>query len=574
MGYVHSSENSRKIAFGDLIDLASTLPAPFEVKLKEPAQFQYIGKPIPGPLTKNASKGAVPYSINVKLPNMVYATIARCPVWGGSLISFDDSDAKLVAGVIDIFEIEPIAEQEDDYKGGVRAGVVVVATNTWSAIKGKEALKIVWDLGPNSDFSTEDVHNSLTRYRDKNQAIAVNLKNADSLLSMPNQKCFARYDTPRQAHVCMEPLNAVAYHYGYKVEVWAGTQSPSMVRERIAELTGLQETEIEIKNHPAGGGFGRKFTCDYIEEAVIVSEKIRKPVKLMWTREDTIKTSKYHPYCSAFWEASLNKEGYPIALGYQGFTRGPSAFRPFPYGLPLAYRASLRYENGWLVPRASWRSVMAHPWALGLESFIDELAHRANKDPLAFRLGLLDRAEVVKQKQDPWVGADLYPARVARTLRGVADLSNWFGITNKQIFKGCSSISYNTSYCSMVAHLRFGPGGLYISKIFAVIDCGTVVNPSKVKSQVEGSIVWGLSALLKPSITVKNGRVEQSNFDNYPLLRIDETPKIEVVIIPSKDVPTGSGEPAVPAVAPAVLNALFMATGERIRKIPIDLKSF
>ncbi len=574
MGYVHSAEDEQKIAFGDLITVASTLPAPLEVKLKDPEQFQYIGKPISGRLTKNASKGTVPYSINVKLPNMAYAVIERCPVWEGRLVSYDDSAARQVSGVIDVFEIEPIEEQEDDYKGGVRAGVAVVATNTWAAIKGKEALEIVWDLGRNAKYSSSDVHDGLTAYRDDNRAVAVNLKNAESLLNRSNQKLAVRYDSPRQAHTCMEPLNAVAYHYGYKVEVWAGTQSPSMTRERIAELTGLQETEIVVNNHPTGGGFGRKFTCDYIEEAVIVSEKIRRPVKLMWTREDTIKTSKYHPYSSDFWEASLDDKGYPIAIGYQGFTGGPSAFRPFPYGLPMAYRSRLRYINGWLVPRASWRSVMAHPWALGLESFMDELAHKAQIDPLEFRLNLLKKAEVVQQKRDPWVGADLYPAKLVGTLEEVAERSGWFTNADEDVFKGCSSIGYNTSYCSMVVHLRRGTNGLYLSKIFATIDCGTVINPSKVKSQVEGSIVWGLSALLTPSITVKNGQVEQSNFNDYPLLRISETPDIEVEIIQSDDVPTGSGEPGVPGVAPAVLNALFMATGKRIRKIPIDLKDF
>ncbi|WP_350284405.1 molybdopterin cofactor-binding domain-containing protein [uncultured Croceitalea sp.] len=574
MGYVHSSKDDQSVAFGDLIAVASTLPAPLEVKLKDPEQFQYIGKPIPGRLTQNASKGIVPYSINVKLPNMVYAVIERCPVWGGSLITYTDSAAREVPGVIDIFEITPTVLQQNDYKGGVRPGVAVVATNTWAAMKAKKLLKIEWDLGPNSKFSSSDVHNGLVRFKESNKSVAANFRNAENILKNSSRKLNANYESPHQANACMEPLNAVAYHYGYKVEVWAGTQSPSMTRERISELTGLQETEVTVNNHPAGGGFGRRFFCDFVEEAVLISERVRLPVKLMWTREDTIKTSKYHPYSLDFWEAAIDDEGMPMALGYQGFTSGPSAYRPFPYGLPIAYRTRLSYKNGWLIPRASWRSVLAHPWALGLESFMDELADSAKKDPLKFRLDLLGNAEIVEQKMDPWVGDDLHPEKLKATLEKVADMSNWFVKTDDGLFQGCSSISYNTSYCSMVANLRRGPNGLYVSKMYAVIDCGLAINPSKVKAQVEGSIIWGLTALLKSSITVKDGMVEQKNFDDYLLLRIDETPEIEVEIMDSNDVPTGSGEPAVPGVAPAVLNALFMATGQRVRKIPLDLGSF
>lgn len=570
--FVHNSKTKEKVSFGSLLKIASELTAPIEIKEKSPSDFKYIGKSIPGKHTINASKGTIPYSININFPNMLYAVIERCPVWEGRLISFNDESARSVKGVVDVIEVKATDVQNNDFRGGVRPGIAVIATNTWAAIQGRKKLKIKWDLGDKTSLSHITVHNDLTEYRKNNKKVIEDIKSSTEILNKSVNTYHSRYDSSYQVNACMEPLNAVAFHYGYKVQIWAGTQAPSLLRERVAELTDLPVASIEVNNQPAGGGFGRRFFTDFVEEAVIISGKLRKPVKVMWTREDTFQTSKYHPYCSEFWEAALDKDNFPRALGYQGFTSGINGFRPFPYGLPISYHSRMNYKNGKLLPRAAWRSVFAHPWALGLESFIDELAHIAQRDSLEFRLELLNKAEIVKQKQEPWVGDDLYPKKLAKTLEKVAEVSDWFSKKDGNTFQGCSSVGYNTSYCSMVVNLKENNQGFYVSKVFVVIDCGTVINPSKVTGQVEGSVAWGLTAL-KTSITVNDGQVEQRNFDSYPLLTIHEMPKIEVRIIISDDVPTGSGEPAVPCVAPAVLNAFFKATGKRIKSIPFSLKT-
>ncbi|WP_411031247.1 molybdopterin cofactor-binding domain-containing protein [Spongiimicrobium sp. 3-5] len=568
-GHILHKDQDWKIPFGDLLDIAVTLNAPQEIKLKDPSEFKYIGKPIIGPKAAQAATGSTPFSINVKLPDMLYAGIARCPVWGGELVSFNADKALAIPGVVEVLEVEPTEVQPDDYKGGVRPGVAVLATNTWAAFEGKKALEIVWEKGKNGSKSDIDIRQELIDGRMGKREVSSDINGAKALFRRGRRFVSATYDSPYQVNACMEPLNATAYHRGHKVEIWAGTQAPQLNQQRIAELTGLPQAAITVHNQPSGGGFGRRYFCDYVEEAVILSDKVRRPVKVTWSREDTFSTSKYHPYCKDYWEAALDEDNMPISLVLHGTVSRPSGYRPYPYSIPLAYNHRLRYKEGNLLPRASWRSVFAHPWGLGLESFMDELAHSANKDPVQFRLDLLEKAKIVEQKELPWVGDDLYPQKLKKTLEIAAEKSGWGKQGENGIYQGVSALGYNTSYCSQVVDVSLENDQLKIVKITAVIDCGLAINPNQVKAQIEGSILWGLSALLKGSITVKDGEVQQDNYDTYDLLRIHETPDIDVFIVDSNEAPTGTGEPAVPGVAPAVLNAVFAATGKRIRALPV-----
>lgn len=565
---VHHKTTDQQLPFGELLEIAAQLPAPLETPLKPASEYRYIGQPMIGPKTYWAARGATPYSINLKLPDMVYAAIARCPVWGGTLKTFDASQAESVPGVLEVFEIEPVAVVENmDYKGGVRAGVVVVAENTWAAFEGKKALEIEWEMGPNAQKSHEDLEKELEESALQTNKVAFDYKNGQQVFRKGKNFLKAAYVSPFQTNACMEPLNAVAYHKGHQVEIWAGTQAPQLTRERIAEVTGLPQAAVTVHNQPSGGGYGRRYFVDFVEEAVTISGRLRRPVKLTWSREDTIQTSKYHPLRKEYWEAALDSANQPIALSYKGVVSRPGGYRPFPYGLPTAFHERINYKDGNLLPRASWRSVFAHPWGLGLECFIDELAIAAGADPVQYRIGLLEKAEVMEQIFVPWVGDNLYPAKLKRTLEVVAEKAKWGSPLPVGHFHGVSAFCYNTSYCSQVAEVSVEDGRLKVHRFTIAIDCGLAVNPAQVIAQVEGSVIWGLSALLKSPITVENGIVQQQNFDTYDLLRIDESPAIDVVIIDSEDPPSGTGEVVVPGVAPAVLNACFAATGQRIRQI-------
>lgn len=569
-GMIHHRKTNQKMPFGELVELASTLAAPREVSLKDKKDYKYIGQPVVGPKTYQAAKGETPYSINIKVPDMLYAVIERCPVWGGSLVSFDATKAKAIPGVFDVIEIEPIAlDPRMDYKGGVRAGVAVLADNTWAAMEGKKALTIEWKDGPNGQKSDEDMSRELALSKKQTTEVSQDFKDAARLIKKGSRYLEADYEIPFEANACMEPLNATADYRGNTIEIWAGTQAPQLTRERISELTKLPMAAITVHNQPSGGGFGRRYFCDFVEEAVVLSEKVRRPVKVTWTREDTISTSKYHPLRNEYWEAALDDQNYPIALSYKGVLTRPSGYRPYPYSLPTLFHKGLRYKEGNLIPRASWRSVFAHHWGMGLECFIDELAVEAGIDPVQFRLDLLEQASIVEQKELPWVGSDLYPKKLYETLRVVAEKANWNKPNATGVFQGVSVMGYNTSYCSQIADISIENNEVKVHKVTVAIDCGLVINPSQVKNQVEGSVMWGLSAVLKPAITVKNGRVQQKNFDTYDLLRMKEAPAVEVHLIESDGPPTGTGEPIVPGVAPAILNAVYAATGHRIRKLPI-----
>ena len=444
-----------------------------------------------------------------------------------------------------------------------------MAENTWAAMQGKKALSIEWNLGENAKKSDKDIREALFSLKEETEEVSHDFKEASRKMRRGHSRMEAFYDIPYQANACMEPLNATADHRGNRVEVWAGTQAPQLTRERVAEVTELPEGAITVHNRPSGGGFGRRFFCDYVEEAVVLSERMRQPVKVMWTREDTIQTSKYHPLRTEFWEAALDVDNKPIAMSYKGVVSRPDGYRSYTYGLPMIFHKGLWSSDRALLPRASWRSVFAHHWGLGLECFIDELAIKAGEDPVQFRLDLLDAASVVEQKALPWVGDDLYPQKLKKTLELVAEKANW-GRTEEGVFQGVSVMSYNTSYCSMIANISIEDREVKVHKFTVAIDCGLVVNPSQVKNQVEGSIMWGLGAVLKPGIRVENGQVLQNNFDTYDLLRMKEAPAVEVFIVESDDPPSGIGEPAVPGVAPAVLNAVYAATGHRLRSIPIQ----
>ncbi|MCE7996621.1 MAG: xanthine dehydrogenase family protein molybdopterin-binding subunit [Roseivirga sp.] len=571
--HVVHKPTGRKLSFGSLSSRAAGFTLSEDPELKSKSEYKLIGKSIAGPKQQKIVTGTNPYSLDQEVPGMVYAVIERVPVFGGRVQSFDDTETRKVKGVIDVYSHDGNARSEENgYWGGVRAGVVVVATSTWAAVKGRKKLKVEWDLGDNQNRSCTDVARELEAKMEVPKKRTFEKGNPDSYLKAEGATPIVHsYLNGYQVNACMEPLNATADVNEDKAEVWLGTQAPGIDQARIAKLLEIPEEQVTIHALPSGGGFGRRFFTDYTEEAVLVSQKIKKPVKLMWTREDTIGTNRYHDQYIQHWTALLDENNRIIAADYKGHLGGIGAFRALTYSIPNMGMTSIRpdkYLNG----HVSWRSVAAHQWILGLESFMDEMAHQAKQDPLEFRLNHLIDADIIEQKTE-YTTENLYPARLKGCLRLAADKGDWGKKSKRHSGKGIAGASYNAAYCAIVADVSLKKGKLTINKITAAIDCGLAVNPSQVKAQVEGGIVWALSAM-QTEITIKNGLTDQSNFHDYQVPRMNNTPPIEVHIVDSDYVPTGAGEPSVPVTAPAILNAIFAATGKRLRRIPIDSEAF
>lgn len=565
-GFVALKNSNRRIPFGDIAHNASKLTLDETPKLKKRSEYKYIGKPLIGQKQRKVVTGTQQYSIDFSVPDMVYASIERTPVFRGRVKSFDGTDAKNLPGVLDVLEMEEV--ENNRFLGGVRSGVIVIATSSWAAMKGREKLKIEWDLGALVDKSDEDIVGELEAELTKASKRNLTVGDPGDSLQHGDYKEYSYYNS-YQANVCMEPLNAVASYNDNRLDVWVGTQGQVVLHNRLAELFELPKERVTVHPFPSGGGFGRRYFTDFAEEAALVSKQVRKPVKLMWTREDTVKKNRYHDLTLQNWKAVLNAETQTVeTLDYRGpSVSAPNAFRAFPYN--IANQGFTKIDpTHWLTGNVSWRSVAAHPWILGLESVMDELAYEAKVDPLEFRLKhLQDNAELDLL----YAAVPLYPGRLKKCFQLVAEKAEWGKKTKRKSGQGIAGCSYSTSYCALVADVSIVGKKIRIDKVTAAIDVGFAINPSQVRAQVEGSIVWGISALFN-QINIKNGVTVQSNYHDYPLPKIQHTPEIEVHIIENEHAPSGAGEPAVPVTAPAILNAIYAATGERIRKIPLDLK--
>lgn len=501
-GTVVHQESGKQLGYGDLVDTAAALPLPAtkDVILKDAKDFRIIGTSLAGIDNAQLVDGSGIYGIDIRLPDMLYAAVARCPVFGGSVASLDSSLAEAVEGVRQVFTID--------------GGVAVVADSTWSALKGRESLIISWDEGVNSSLNS-----STARQWFAEQTASTQNDGGDQMIE-------AVYGMPFLAHTTMSPMNCVAHVGDDFCEVWAPTQRPMVAKSRAQAITKLPANAITVHVSLLGGGFGRRREDDYVADAVQISQVIRAPIKLTWTREDDIQHDFYHP------------------LSYQQVSTG--ADTPGRYQV----QASQTLPG---VPTGAWRSAVNLTPAFVRECLTDELAVATGADPYEMRLGastyknLKAVLEMAAMKAD-W-GAPLTPGRG----RGIAAYSSW-----------------DTSHVAEVVEVTVRQdGGIQVDKVVCAIDCGLVINPDIVKAQIEGGIAYGLTAALKGEITIKDGRVEQSNFHDYAMLRMDEMPNIEVYILPSERSPQGAGEISVPPIIPALLNAIFDATGKRIRLLPV-----
>jgi isoquinoline 1-oxidoreductase subunit beta len=556
-GEVIHVASGRRVDYGALAADATKLPIPEHVALKDPKDFKLIGTPAKRLDTPAKVNGAAIFGIDVKLPGMKIATLAASPVFGGRVRAVDDGKAKAVRGVRQIVRL-------DD-------AVAVVADHMGAAKKGLAALAIQWDDGPNATLSTADIVRDLETASQKPGAVARREGDVEKALAGAATKIEAVYQLPFLAHAALEPMNCTVDLRRDSCEIWVGTQVLSRAQAAAAQTAGLPLEKVKVHNHLLGGGFGRRLEIDGVIRAVQIAKQVDGPVKVIWSREEDIQHDLYRPYFYDRLAAGLDERGMPVAwthriTGSSIIARWlPPAFKDGldidtidgaaqpPYALPSMLVDYVRQEPPG-IPTAFWRSVGPSHNIFVVESFIDELAAAAKRDPVDFRRALLDKSP-----------------RAKAVLELAAEKAGWGRPLANGAARGVSVQFVFGSYMAQVAEVSVSNAGeVRVQRVVCAVDCGTVVNPDTVRAQVEGAIMFGITAALYGEITLKNGRVEQGNFDSYRILRINEAPLVEVHIVQSAQAPGGMGEPGTSAVAPAITNAIFAATGKRLRKLPID----
>jgi isoquinoline 1-oxidoreductase subunit beta len=550
---LHAS-TKRRMTYGSLAEAAAKLPVPQNVPLKTPDQYHLIGKATKRLDTPAKVNGSAQYGIDVRLPGMVYAVVARCPVFGGKAASFDAAKAKAIPGVKNAIQIS--------------SGIAVIADNTWTAMEGRRALEIQWDEGPNAKLTSAEISKQLADAASQPGPVARKEGDANAALAGAATKIEIDYEVPFLAHATMEPLNCTAHVRADRCDVWSGTQAQTGSQATAAKITGLDTNSVFIHTTFLGGGFGRRFEADFIGEAVEISKAIGGPVKVTWSREDDMQHDYYRMVSHARCTAGLDADGFPVV--WMSRVSSPSLLARFgplkdnfdhrsvesldsvPYAISNILIDYQLVNTG--VPIGFWRSVGASQNGFFLESFIDEIATAGKKDPYELRRRLLAKS----------------PRHLA-ALDTAAEKAGWGKPLADGRFRGIALVSSYDGYVAQVIEISVNRKArtLKVHRVVCALDCGRIVNPSSIDAQARGSIVYGLTAALHSGITIEGGRVQQHNFNDYKMLRFDEMPDVEVHIIPSELPPTGAGEFVVPPVAPALCNAIFAATGKRVRRLPI-----
>jgi isoquinoline 1-oxidoreductase subunit beta len=558
-GVVIHGATGRRATYGSLANAAAQLTAPADVPLKPAKEFTLIGKPTRRLDTPSKTNGTAQFGLDVSVPGMLTAVVARPPVFGGKVAKFDASETLKVPGVKAVKEVP--------------SGVAVIAERFWPAKLGRDKLIVDWDLGPNAALSTEQMLRDFTEMAKNPGTIAKKTGDPESALKTAAKTITAEYDVPYLAHAMMEPLNCVVDLKADSCEIWTGTQFETVDRANAAKVAGLPPESVQMHTTLLGGGFGRRANpaSDFVVEAVHVAKAAKAPVKVVWTREDDLKGGWYRPMWHDRFVAGLDASGNPVVWTHtivgQSIMQG-TLFEAYGikdgvdaasvegaadllYGIPNLQVDLHTPKIG--VPVQWWRSVGHSHTGFSVEAFLDEVAHAGGKDPYELRRTLL-----AKQP------------RMRAVLELAAQKANWGSKLPAGVGRGIATHFSFDSYVAQVVEASVEKNGaVRVQRVVCAVDCGTVINPDTVKAQMEGGIIFGLTAALKTEITLKDGRVQQDNFHDYQMLRIFESPEIEVHIVPSSENPTGVGEPGVPPVAPALANAIFAVTGKRIRRLPI-----
>ncbi len=555
-GVILHEPTKRRLTYGSLAEAAAKLPVPSDVPLKDPKQFRVIGKSTKRLDTREKVDGRAKFGIDVRRPGMLYAVVARCPVFGGKVASFDATKAKAVPGVKNVIQIS--------------SGVAVVADSTWTAMQGRRALEVKWDEGPNANVSSDSISKLFAERAAQPGVEARKEGDAATALAGAAKKIEAVYEVPFLAHATMEPQNCTADVRADRCDVWAPTQFQTMAQAVAAKICGLKPEAVFIHTTFLGGGFGRKAGTDFVIESVETSKAIGAPVKVTWSREDDTQHDFYRPASYARLAGGLDADGWPVAwttrvacpsimnAWFPGSIKNnldPTSVEGvdnLPYAIPNILVDYQLTETG--IPVGFWRSVGNSQNGFFSESFMDELAAAGKKDPYEFRRRFLGKA----------------PRHLA-VLELAAQKAGWDKPLPAGRFRGIAVLTAFLSYAAQVVEISVNRSErtLKIHRVVCAVDVGRVVNPTNIAAQSESAVVYGLTSALHGTITISRGRVEQTNFNNYPMLRMNEMPAVEVHIVPSEEKPTGAGELSVPPVVPALCNAIFAATGKRIRRLPI-----
>ncbi len=551
---IHAATN-RRLSYGALAQRAAALPVPVDVQLKDPKDWRLAGKPTKRLDTRFKVNGTAQFGIDVRVPGMLTAVVARSPVFGGKVRSFDATAAKAIPGVRHVVQIS--------------SGVAVVGAGYWPAKQGRDALKVLWDEGPVAQVSSASISSLFAQRATQDGAVARHDGDAIAALTGAAQRVEAVYEMPFLAHATMEPMNCTAHVRADGVDIWAPTQNQTGVQMVGGQIGGVPPEQVAVHTTYLGGGFGRRFELDFIVEALETSKAAGAPVKVIWSREDDIQHAQYRPANYHQLRAGLDASGRPVSWTHRIVAPSIMA-RMFPqtvkngldgeaveggvglpYAIPNVHVDYQLTDTG--IPVGFWRSVNNSFNSFAVEGFIDELAVAAKQDPYEYRRGLLANAP-----------------RHRGVLELAAAKAGWGTALPSGRGRGIAVYKSFESFAAQVAEVSVSPAGdVRVHRVVCAIDCGMHVNPSTIEAQMQSGIVYGLTAALKGAIDIQGGRVVQSNFHDYQMLRLAEMPVVEVYIVPSSEEPGGVGEPGTPPIAPAVCNAIFAATGKRIRRLPI-----
>lgn len=580
-GTVVHPPSGRSLAYGELVAEAAELEPPDDPPLRSPEDFSLVGTPRRNLDTREIVTGRMTYGLDVRVPGMLRAAIARAPVYGGRVRRYDGGAARDIKGVKDVIPVDADAlPQFPPNNPKMANGVAVLADSTWAAFKGRDALQVEWDHGPGVEETTaEQIEAWSGRSRGRGQVLVRDDGDVERALGRAARVIEAEYRVPFLAHTPMEPMNAVADVRDDGCEIWAPTQNPQHCRDVAEIVTGRSPESIQVHVIRSGGGFGRRFYADYVAEAVYLSGRVGRPVQVVWSREADVQYSFHRPAACHYLRGGLDEDGRVVAWSQHLVNAGRSAYlnrgdapeeqgQIRSYNVPASFVPNLRYEYTLaesVVPRGQWRAVQPSALIFVQQAFVDELAHAAGADPLEFQLRLLGEPRPVERGSRSWDSG-----RLRAVLETAADRAGWGASLPPDRGRGIAASYANSSFVAHVVDVTVSDAGeVSVDRVVSAVDCGLVVNRAGARAQVEGSIVYGLSAALHGEITVEEGRIVQSNFHDYPPLRIGEMPDVEIHFLRGADAPQGMGEPPLPPLAPALTAAIHDATGVRIRRLPV-----